>query len=500
MGPQRGLGVNTGGGKRVLIVGAGLAGSLLAIYLVRAGWRVIMHERRSDPRVKGYVGGRSINLALSVRGIDALKGVGLDQLILGQDAIAMRGRMIHAAKPDTAACWTTFQPYSTNANDAINSVSRGGLNLTLLNEAAKERNVELVFDSMCVDVDLNAPAAMFKSASGGERRVEADLIASADGAFSAVRGVMMKTDRFDYSQTYLTHGYKELHIPAATDLPGAAAREWLTSAATSAVNAHHAPDASVSRSLFVLEPHALHIWPRGGAMMIALPNRDGSFTCTLFWPFEGEHGLHTARDAGQVRAHFAKHYADATALMPTLVDDFMHNPSSSLVTVRSWPWQHGGKVVLLGDAAHAIVPFFGQGMNAAFEDVKSLAMCLGESRGDQRGALERFQVERKPHADAIAEMALTNFIEMRDLVAREEFRYHKRVEQVVHAARPNEVTPLYNLVSFTTVPYAESLRRGTLLKGQIERVIARVPASEAAGMSDALWRERVLREFDAIQR
>jgi kynurenine 3-monooxygenase len=406
----------------VLIIGAGLAGTLLACYLARMGRRVRVVERRGDPRAAGYAGGRSINLALSARGFYGLEGVGLDSLVRERDAIPMRGRMIHplAAAGAPRPGELIFQPYSADPNDAIDSVSRGGLNLTLLNAADEFDGVEFAFDRPCLDVDLEAPAAVFEMPGGGTERIEAGLIIGADGAFSAVRGKMQKTDRFEYSQSYLQHGYKELHIPAKDD---------------------H----------FAMDPHALHIWPRGSSMMIALPNRDGSFTCTLFWPFEGEHSFADLGTAADVRTFFEDQYGDAVPLMPTLTDDYFRNPTSSLVTVRCWPWQHAGKVALVGDAAHAIVPFYGQGMNAAFEDCRELAACLSQHR-DQREALTAYHERRKPNADAIADMAIENFVEMRDKVGDPAFRYKKRVEQTVHAAFPERVSPQYNLVSFSTVP------------------------------------------------
>lgn len=450
-------------GKRVTIVGAGLVGALLACYFARAGWRVAVYERRGDPRAKGYIGGRSINLALSVRGLDGLAGVGLDRVVMERDAIAMPGRMIHSA-----AGQLIFQPYSSKAGEAINSVSRGGLNLSLIHEASKHNNVEWFFDHPCVDVDLAGTVAVFQGPDGKPVRVESDLIAGTDGAFSAVRGVLMKTDRFEYSQSYLEHGYKELHVPAAAA-------------------------AGVDPAKFdgwAMDPNALHIWPRGGAMMIALPNRDKTFTCTLFWPFKGEHGLDELKTDEQVRAFFARHYPDAVPLMPTLAEDYRRNPSSSLVTVKCWPWARN-RTVLVGDAAHAIVPFYGQGMNCGFEDCKCLADCLARRGDDVVGALEEFQSLRKANADAIAEMALENFVEMRDKVGRPEFLYKKKVEQAVHAMFPQRVTPQYNLVSFSTVPYAEAQRRGRELDRVLERVIAAVPSGEGEE-----WKRRVGEAFE----
>ncbi len=427
------------GGKRVTIVGGGLAGALMACYLADLGYEVAVYERRPDPRAKGYVGGRSINLALSARGIKGLAGVRLAELVL-KDAIPMRGRMMHSRAGDTA-----FQAYSKNKDDAINSISRGGLNLILLEAAAKRPNVKLFFDHRCLDVDLEAPAVVFEhevksDEEEGEKprvrivRVESDLVIGADGAFSAVRGKMQKQERFDYSQSYLEHGYKELHIPARADGGGAAAR-------------------------FALEANALHIWPRGGSMMIALPNPDGSFTCTLFWPFQGRHSFAALKTPEQVKRFFNEEYPDAGALMPTLVEDFLRNPVSSLVTVRCTPWEMNGKVVLIGDAAHAIVPFFGQGMNCAFEDCLCLAECLKKHAADASAALREYQELRKENADAIADMALENFIEMRDKVASKWFRWKKKLDHALHALFPEAMTPLYNMVSFSTIPYAEAKQR-----------------------------------------
>jgi kynurenine 3-monooxygenase len=458
--------------KRVIIVGAGLAGALMACYLAKAGWQVRMYERRPDPRVKGYVGGRSINLALSARGLAGLAGAGLAERVMANDAIPMPGRMIHPLAAPGSAGSLVFQPYSKDPGDAINAVSRGGLNLTLLRAADEHDKVEMFFDHPCIDVDLAAPAAVFQTPGGGTTRVEADLIIGADGAFSAVRGVMQKTDRFDYSQSYLEHGYKELHIPSAADLDLDGDR-------------HNG---------FAMEPSALHIWPRGGAMMIALPNRDRTFTCTLFWPFTGPHGFERLRTPGEVLLHFSEYYPDAVPLMPTLTDDYFRNPTSSLVTVRCWPWQREGKVVLIGDAAHAIVPFYGQGMNCAFEDCLALARCLETYQGKLNGqlqALEEFQAQRKPNADAIADMALENFVEMRDKVGQPAFLYKKRVEQAVHGLFPDTMVPQYNLVSFSTVPYAEAQRRGRELDGIFTEIARRLPPEQAEGMSSEAWTARI---------
>jgi kynurenine 3-monooxygenase len=443
--------------RTALIVGAGLAGSLMACYLARAGWRVRVYERRADPRKSGYIGGRSINLALSARGLWGLAGVGLDAHILEHDAIPMRGRMIHPpAGP------TILQPYSADPTDAINSVSRGGLNITLLNLAERERGVEIVFDRPCIDVEPETGVAIFEGPAGPER-VPADLVIGADGAYSAVRAKLQRMDRFEYSQSYLEHGYKELSIPPRG-------------------------------GEFAMEPHALHIWPRGGAMMIALPNRDRSFTCTLFWPWEGMHGLTSLATREAVRAFFSQHYADAVPLMPTLEEDFLGNANGSLVTVRCRPWVRD-RAVLIGDAAHAIVPFYGQGMNCAFEDCRELAACLAAM--DQPAALREYEARRKPNADAIADMALDNFVEMRDKTGRPEFLYRKRTEQAVHAMVPGRWTPQYNLVSFSTVPYTEARRRGRELDAVVDAVVAQVPMQRAQSLSDEAWRAAVREAVDS---
>jgi kynurenine 3-monooxygenase len=339
------------------------------------------------------------------------------------DAIPMRGRMMHGVSGELA-----FQPYSKDPREAINSVSRSGLNLALLEAADRHDTVTLHFDHPCLDVDLERAAVTF--AHGDDTvTAEADLVVGADGAFSVVRGRLQRTDRFDYQQMYLAHGYKELTIP---------------------------PDASGG---FAMEPHALHIWPRGGSMMIALPNPDRTFTCTCFWPFTGPGGFDRLSTADEILADFRARFGDAVPLMPTLVEDFQGNPTSSLVTVRCRPWHHADRVVLIGDAAHAIVPFYGQGMNAAFEDCVVLDECLAGNGADRRAALEAYTRRRKPNGDAIADLALRNFVEMRDKVGSRLFRLGKRTEKLLHRWFPRWFTPLYNMVTFSTIPYAEARRR-----------------------------------------
>lgn len=410
-----------------LIVGAGLAGSLLAVYLARAGWKVEIVERRADPRIRRFAAGRSINLAISARGIKALRRAGLEDAVM-KDAIRMGGRMVHPVEGAPG-----YQPYSADPTRAINSVSRSALNLALLDAAAAEPNVRVSFDERCANVDFAAGAVTFvNDATGATRTATADLVVGADGAYSAVRGALQKTERFDYSQEFLGHGYKELHIPPVSSGP-------------------HAP--------FAMEPNALHIWPRGESMMIALPNPDGSFTCTLFWRHDGAGSSFAAIKSGaDALAHFRTVYPDAVPLMPTLADDFAKNPVGVMVTVRCGQWTRG-RVTLIGDAAHAIVPFYGQGANASFEDCEALADALAASATID-DALRAYEAARIANSNAIADMALRNFIEMRDLTGRASFKWKKKIEHALNRMMPATFVPLYDLVSFSTVPYSEAKARG----------------------------------------
>ncbi len=411
----------------------------MACYLARLGFQVDVYERRPDPRVHGFIGGRSINLAISERGMSALREVELADEVL-KLVIPMPGRMIHSLDGSLH-----FQAYSKNPNDAINSISRGGLNITLVNAAARYPNVKLHFDHRCIAIDFHSPGGptITFEHKGQHVTVQTDRIIGADGAFSAVRlQMMLQMDRFDYRQDYLQHGYKQLVIPPAADCGFAPNDPRLT-----------------EFDGFAMDPNALHIWPRGGSMMIALPNQDRTFTCTCFWPFSGPHGFDALKTDEDIRRYFQKHYPDAVPLMPTLVEDFKRNPTSSLVTVRCWPWRLEDKAVLLGDASHAIVPFYGQGMNAAFEDCSELAACIREFAPDWNVVFETYAQRRKPNAEAIADLALENFIEMRDKTASHVFRAKKKLEHTLHRLFPQWFMPLYNMVSFSTIPYAKARER-----------------------------------------
>ena len=436
--------------QNIAIVGAGLVGSLLSLYLKKRGYSVTVFERRNDMRKKGAEAGRSINLALSNRGIRALEEVGLaDEL--KKVAIPMHGRMMH----DKQGNLSSFA-YGKEGQ-FINSVSRSGLNVVLMNEAER-LGVEFRFEQRITKVDLertsllvdsnqsivhSQPSAIDYGQSTNKQinNNQFDYIIGADGAFSAVRTAFQFTDRFDYEQDYIDHGYKELHIP-----PGAGGS-------------------------FQLEKNHLHIWPRESFMMIALPNPDGSFTCTLFFPFEGTPSFNTIKTKQDVENFFSETFPDAQHLMPELLEDFATNPTSSLVTIKCYPWVRN-KTLLIGDAAHGIVPFYGQGMNAGFEDCRILNELLNIHHDNWEVVLPEFQKLRKPDADAIARLALDNFIEMRDLVADADFLLRKKIEGKLYELFPDKWIPLYPMVTFMdTMRYSDALRIGQKQKQIMDAVM-----------------------------
>jgi kynurenine 3-monooxygenase len=323
-----------------------------------------------------------------------------------------------------------FQPYARDPSMAINSVSRNGLNELLLRAAGEHPNVTLHFNHKCIDVDVHdAVVELVDTKTDKPVRAVGDVIVSADGAFSAVRRAMHKLDRFDYSQNYLAHGYKELSIPAGPD------------------------------GAFRIERNALHIWPRRALMMIALPNADGSFTCTIFWPFEGPNGFDAIRTKDDLLRYFNEQFPDAVPLMPALADDYFDNPTGALVTIRCGPWYLEDRVVLLGDACHAVVPFYGQGANAAFEDVLVLDECMQRHRPDRRAAFADYYTLRKKSVDTLAELAIHNFIEMRDHTGSRLFLFKKKTANGLSKLFPKWYLPLYTMVTFTRMPYDQAVRR-----------------------------------------
>jgi len=424
---------------KFVLIGSGLAGGLLAAYLGRRGHNVDLYERRADPREGNIVGGRSINLALSTRGIYALEQLGIADEVL-RHAIPMRGRMIH----DKSGA-LHFSPYDRDPNKFINSIGRAALNTTVIEAAQRYPSVRVHFNHRCTDVDLDSATAKLApfgvaaavSAANPQQQVtiqaRGDAIIGVDGAFSAVRQSMQKKiSGFEYDESYLAHGYKELTIPPA-------------------------PDGS-----WQMEKEALHIWPRKSFMMIALPNPDGSFTCTLFWEFEGPRSFASTKTDDQIRHFFEEEFPDAVPLMPSLVDDFKTNPTGSLVTVRCAPWFYKDKIALVGDAAHAVVPFYGQGMNAAFEDCVVLDKCLAEFPEDRQRAFADYFARRKENTEALANLAVQNFIEMRDKTASKAFRAKKKLDHLLEGLLPGIYLPLYTMVTFTRIPYSAGARRARL--------------------------------------
>jgi kynurenine 3-monooxygenase len=418
--------------KHVAITGAGLVGSLLAIYLRKRGYEVSVFERRPDIRSQPADAGRSINLALSNRGIKALEFVGLAEHVQ-RVAIPMHGRMMHAV--DGAI---TFLAYGQEGQ-FINSISRKDLNILLVDTAAQS-GVKFYFNQRVSHVDLKNTVLTYEG-EGATVSTSFNGVVGADGAFSVVRSVMQFTDRFNFSQDYIEHGYKELHIP------------------------------SDSAGAFKLEKNALHIWPRESFMMIALPNTDGSFTCTLFFPFEGNTSFSGLKSDEAILSFFSETFPDALEIMPSLLADFKTNPTSSLVTMKCYPWVRN-KTVLIGDAAHAIVPFYGQGMNAGFEDCKILNGLLDQYEDDWDKAIASFQDLRKADTDAIAQLALHNFVEMRDLVADADFLLRKKIEAKLHSLFPDKWIPLYSMVTFhDTIRYSEAYRLGEMQKQIMDNVM-----------------------------
>ena len=408
--------------QNIAIVGGGLVGSLLALYMAKRGHQVNVFERRSDIRKMKIVQGKSINLALSDRGWKGPDGVGIRSEI-EKVALPMYGRLMHAVSGEL-----TYQPYGKEGQ-AIYSVSRGLLNQTLLNCAGEYPNVHINFEHKCNDVDLKNKTIHFEH-DGQEIPVGYDRLFGTDGAFSAVRSRMTKLDRHEYSQKYLAHGYKELEIPANPD------------------GTHQ------------LRKDCLHIWPRGEFMMIGLPNPDGSFTCTLFMAYEGEVSFEKIKTEEDVHAFFDQYFPDAKALMPELIQDYFNHPTGSLVMTQCDPWNVGADVCLLGDAAHAIVPFYGQGMNCGFEDCSALEEILTSTEEDWEKAIPQFAKERKPNGDAILELALRNYIEMRDLTADPRFLLQKKIEGWFSTKHPDKWMPLYSQVTFSHIPYHIALANG----------------------------------------
>ena len=410
----------------VTLFGAGLAGSLLAVYLARRGHPVMVYERLPDMRKHEIPAGRSINLALAHRGIRALDAVGLMPEVQ-RLLIPMRGRMLHGK--DGA---TSLTLYGRTPTEVIHSVSRPGLNMLLM-DAAEKAGARFHFGQRVADVDFAANQVALVEEPGGRRHhVHAERLIATDGGGSAVRQALMRHRGVQVTEDILPHAYKELTIPAAAD------------------GSHR------------MERHALHIWPRGGYMLIALPNLDGSFTVTLFLAREGEPSFARLEQPGELKRFFAAEFPDALAMIPGLEKDFSNHPTGLMGTVHTASWHAGGRALLLGDAAHAIVPFHGQGMNCAFEDCLVLDQCLGRHGEDWDKVFAEFETLRRPNAEAIAAMALENYVEMRDAVRDPRYLLQKQLGFLLEERNPGMFVPRYSMVMFHHLPYADARSRGAI--------------------------------------
>ena len=460
--------------QKVIIIGAGLAGSLLSLYLAKRGIETEVYESRGDMRKVELAAGRSINLALSDRGIAALKQVGMDEYML-KEAVPMHGRMIHPVDGETK-----LLRYSGRESEYINSVSRGGLNIALINEADNYAESKFFFNQKCVDFDCKTGEAILESG----QKIKGDTVIATDGAGSAVRQAMMHggVSRFNFEQKYLEHGYKELHIPPAED------------------------------GGFLMEKNALHIWARHQFMMIALPNFDGSFTCTLFLAFEGENSFEAimSGEYGKKFSHrftqmdtdeekifdksseksvlnpcssvaknsllvfFETNFPDALPLMPNLIEDFFTNPTGNLGTIKCLPWNVGGKALLLGDSAHAMVPFYGQGMNCSFEDCRVFDSMIEKHGANWEKVFDEYALQRKPNADAICDLAEENFYEMRDAVADPVFQRKRELETKLEHEFPDYFSK-YSMVTFREdLPYAIAKEKGNAQDKLLMEICANV--------------------------
>lgn len=435
--------------KNFTIIGAGLVGSLQSVFLAKRGFNVEVFERRPDPRKTNVYQGRSINLALSERGWRALRKVGIEQQIL-DISIPMYKRTMHDREGKL-----TYQPYGKN-DQAIYSVSRGELNKVLLDLADQFPNSTFHFNKRCLDVDLENKKVKFTDENNKElTEVQYEYLIGTDGGFSTIRHRLMFNDRFDYSQDYIDHGYKELSIE---------------------------PD---DKGNHRMEKNTLHIWPREDFMLIALPNIDGSFTCTLFLAFEGAVSFNQLKTERDIIHFFQYYFPDVIPLMPDFVEQFMKNPTSSLCTFRCYPWHYKDELILMGDSAHGVVPFYGQGMNCGFEDCTVFDKMLDEYSDNYHGFFEAFGKSRKPNADAIADLALRNFIEMRDLTADKDFLLRKKIEAWFSEKHPDKWMPLYSMVTFSELSYSEAKKEGERQDRIMEKIM-NIPDIESIWESEEI--------------
>ncbi|HZF12854.1 MAG TPA: NAD(P)/FAD-dependent oxidoreductase [Thermoanaerobaculia bacterium] len=449
---------------RIIIVGSGLVGSLLSIFLARRDYSVQVFDKKPDLRTSPLPSGRSINLTICHRGFQALDRVGAGDRVRAISTPAY-GRRVHGENGEVV-----FQPYG-NRGEALHAITRNELNRVLLDVAAKQHGVEFRFRHKCLGIDLSAPALTFENLDTGQLATERPaVVLGADGAFSTVRQQMLRSERFDCSQEYIQQGYKELTIPSGV------------------VRASG------------LERHALHIWPRGRYMLIGFANFDGSTTLALHLPYEGsEPSFASIRSESDLLGLFARSFPDALPLLPQLVGNYFGRPVSSMLTVRCFPWVRG-KVALIGDAAHAIVPSYGQGANAGFEDCAVLDAALDRHAGDWEKALADYQRERKPNADLIAGLSLQHFSEIRDRLNDPRFLIRKAVERRLDEIYPGRFTSLYSLISFTGMSYVEALARTAKQEAIVDRILTVDDLAErfAQGTMDAVLHEHACGDPGAV--
>lgn len=428
--------------KNAIIVGAGLVGSLWAVYLSKAGYKVTIYERRPDIRKADIAAGKSINLALSTRGWKALDTVGAGDEIR-KIAIPMTGRIMHDTEGKE-----TYQPYGKEGQ-AIFSVSRAGVNAKMMDLAEEMGDARIHYNKRCYDIDLDQGIVYLEDTETGERiKDQADVVFGADGAFSAVRyNGMQKQDRFNYSQNYIEDGYRELLLPANED------------------------------GSYKLDKNALHIWPRGRFMLIALANEDGSFTCTLFMPFEGENSFESLKTDEDVDRFFKETFPDFYKMAPDIIDMWHHYPLSSLAIIRCYPWTYG-RTALMGDAAHATVPFYGQGMNAGFEDCTVMWELMQKHNENWPAIFAEYQKLRKPDGDAVQDLSLHNYHVMRDYVADPKFLLQKKIEKRLSELYPDQWMPLYSKVTFSNIRYSEALAEGMKQEEIMKKVMQRPDIEE----------------------
>lgn len=448
---------------RVAIVGAGLAGSLLAILLGRRGHPVDVYERRDDPRAGRADEGRSINLGISARGIHALRQVGLWDGLQPR-LVPMRGRAIH--RPGAPP---RFQPYGTRPEEILHSIRRNELNAVLVDRAEKEPAVRFYFGRRCTGLDRDrGRLTLTDPATGGSTTAEADVVVGADGAFSEVRQLMQRGLPVDYRQDFMDWGYRELTIPSN-------------------------PDGTARTPI-----EALHVWPSQRGLIVAHPNPDNSLTCTVLLPHHDDPhrpdapSFDSLTTGAAVRSFFAAEFPDTLELVPDLTEQFFAHPVSQLVTIRTAPWHYRGRVVLVGDACHAIYPFYGQGMNSAFEDCLVLDECLARHPGDAAAGFAAYQRLRKPHTDVLADLAIDNFVELRDRVRDPLHVLRGKADLALHRLMPELWQPLYRMVSHTTIPYGDALRRAR----RQDRILSWSAGAAVAGTALAAvagWRRLVTR-------